>query len=585
MADRADDRALLIYDGDCAFCRYWIDAWRAETGDRVIYAPSQEIAAKFPDIPREKYNRSIHLIDVDGRRYEGAQAVFRALAHAPGRAWLAGLYEAPLVAPVSEWAYRFIAGHRGFFFRVAKLLCGPRAERPRHGLTSWAFLRALSLVYLFAFLSWLPQLPGLIGADGILPSVVSATMLQFAALLGAAAALAAFAGYFVGPMLLAAWVFSYAIADGAGEFAAFQWDNLLLEAGFLALFLAPFRRGRVEDGRVPASPTAVWLLRFLLFRVLFASGIAKLLYGDMAWKDLSAVGRHLETQPLPTRLAWSAHQLPEGILKVASSATLVVELAVPFLFFLPRRVRTVGAAIVAMYELCVIATGNYAHFAWLALALCVMLLDDAVLERVFPKLKTKKKVEPVVRSRFAPALTALIVVIGFTQMAAPFVSTWRPAAALASIASRTRLINAYSMFATIVPTRHEVIIEGSVDGVEWKSYAFRHKPGDVKRVPSSVAPFQPRLDWQMWYAGVESPETNPWFTRLVVKLLQGSKPVLALFEEDPFPDAPPTYVRATLYRYRFTTSEERKLDGAWWRRAMRIEYFPQMRLDSLQGGP
>lgn len=585
MSDRADERALLIYDGDCAFCRYWVDAWRAETGDRVIYAPSQEIAAKFPDIPRERYRRSIQLIDVDGRRYEGARAVFRALAHAPGRGWLVRLYEAPLVAPVSEWAYRFVAKRRAGFFRVTKLLWGPRLERPKYGLTSWIFLRSLALVYLFAFLSWLPQLPGLVGPDGLLPAGHAVAVLQFAALVGAAASIAAFAGRFVGPMLVAAWIACFAVTRGAGDFGAFQWDSLLLEAGFLALFLAPFRRSRVEDGRVPASPTAVWLLRFLLFRVLFSSGLAKLLYGDPSWKDLTAVGRHLETQPLPTPLAWYAHALPGGALKTASFLTLVVEIAVPFLFFLPRRARVVGAAIAAVYEICVIATGNYAFFAWLAMALCVMLLDDGDVERALPKLKTKHRHPSAPRSRFAFALTALVVVIGLTQAFSPFLRPWRPAAALASVASRLRLVSAYSLFATVPPTRQEIVIEGSDDGVEWKPYAFRHKPGDVKRAPGFVAPFQPRLDWHMWYAVIEPPEANPWFGRLMVLLLQGSKPALSLFGGNPFPDAPPAYVRATLYRYRFTTPEERKLDGAWWRAAMRIEYFPTTSLSSLQGGP
>jgi hypothetical protein len=134
-------------------------------------------------------------------------------------------------------------------------------------------------------------------------------------------------------------------------------------------------------------------------------------------------------------------------------------------------------------------------------------------------------------------------------------------------------------------SRQEIVIEGSYDGSVWKEYAFRHKPGDVKRAPGFVAPFQPRLDWHMWFAAVEPPEANPWFARLMVKLLQGSKPVLALFEEDPFPDAPPTFVRATLYRYRFTTPEERKLDGAWWRREMKVEYFPPTSVRSLLGGP
>ena len=581
MADRADERALLIYDGDCAFCRLWVEAWREETGDRVIYAPSREIAEKFPDIPRAKYRRAVQLIDVDGRRLEGAQAVFRVLSHAPGRGWLIKLYEAPLVAPVSEWAYGLVSRHRAFFLRAAKLLWGPKITRPRYGLTSWIFLRALAIVYLAAFLSWLPQLPGLIGPDGILPAGASASIFQLAALLGASVSIAAFAGFFVGPMFVAAWILYFIVASAAGDFAAYQWDGLLLEAGFLAIFFAPFRAVLTEGGRSLASPIVVWLYRFLLFRVMFSSGIAKLLSGDPSWRNLTALTHHFETQPLPTPIAWSAHHLPAGLLKAGALGTIAIELVVPLLFFMPRRARFVGAAIAAAFQLSIIATGNYAFFNWLTLALCLMLLDDGAIERLVPRWKTKRKPEPAKDRRLSAAFAALVVVIGLAQMASPYLPVWRPAAALAAAASRLRVVNAYSMFGTVTASRQEVVIEGSADGIEWKTYGFRRKPGDVKRAPGFTAPFQPRLDWHMWFAAVAPPEANPWFARLMVRLLQGSDPVLALFAEDPFPDAPPAYVRATLYRYRFTTPEERKLDGAWWRAAMRVEYFPQTTLNSF----
>jgi len=584
MPDRAEERALLIYDGDCELCRTCVEACRSETGDRVIYAPAREIAEKFPDIPRSKYRRAVQIIDVDGRRYEGAQAAFRALAHGDGRGWLLRLYEAPLVAPISERVYRLVARYRGFFLRTIRLFWGPRFERPRYGLTAWVFLRALAAVYLFAFLSWLPQLPGLIGAEGISPAALPAAAYQLAALAGAAFSILAFAGYRLGAMFLGMWLAYFAVTRGAGDFAAFQWDSLLLEAGFLALFLAPFRGGRPEDGRIAAHPAVVWLYRFLLFRVLFSSGVAKLAYADVSWRNLTAFGHHLMTQPLPTPLAWYAYRLPEGVLKAATLGALVVELAVPFLFFLPRRPRLVGAAFAAAYELCLIATGNYAFLGWLTLALSLTLLDDAVFERLLPKLKTRKKAAPAPYRRLMPYVASACVVLGLTQMAAPYLPTWRPAAMLADAAARVRIVNAYSLFATVPLTREEIVVEGSDDGIEWKEYAFAHKPGDVKLAPGFVAPFQPRLDWHMWFAAVSPPDANPWFARLMVRLLQGSKPVLALFADDPFPDAPPTYVRARVYRYRFTTAEERKLDGAWWRRSMRTDYFPSMTLRSATGG-
>lgn len=586
MAERDDARALLIYDGDCALCRLWVDAWRAQTGDRVVYAPSQEITEKFPDIPRAKYRRAVQLIDADGRRYEAAEAVFRALAHAPGRGWLLRLYEAPLVGPIAEAAYRLVARHRGLFLRVTKLVWGPKPRRLRYGLVGRVFLQALSVIYLVAFLSWLPQLPGLVGAEGILPSAVPVGALQAAALLGAAVALLAFAGVILMPALLFAWLLYLLIVVQAGEFSAFQWDGLLLEAGFLAMFLAPFRSPAAGAGRVRTSLGVVWLYRFLLFRLFFSSGVLKLASGDPAWRTLDAVKIHLETQPLPTALAWHAHRLPDAVLKAGTLATLVAETVVPFLFLMPRRARLVGAGIAVALQIMKIMTGNVAFLDWLTLALCLFLLDDGVLERLVPRLATRKTVTPPEPRRAVAALATVVVALGLLRVMMTFlpVPGWPRAAADA--AQRLGIVNGYGLFATMPASRSEVVIEGSMDGKDWKPYHLPHAPGDVKRAPTRIAPFQPRLDWHMWFAGLSEAEADPWFPRLMVRLLQGSKPVLALFAGNPFPEGAPKHVRATLYRYRFTTPEERALDGAWWRREMKVTYFPEMSLKDLStGGP
>ncbi len=620
------DRALLVYDGSCAFCRLWADHWRGLTDDRVQYATSQEIAASFPDVPREKYARAVQLIDDDGARYEGAAAVFRLYAKRSGFGWIWGLYEAPAVAPISEWCYRLVARNRPFFLRLTHLFWGEKVETPKYGLTARIFLQALSVVYFFAFLSLLPQLPGLVGAQGLLPAEsylttlraehgVAATWLaptlawfgahdgalQFMALVGIVLSFLAFGGILLAPCLLLMWALYLSLVVAGQSFTAFPWDLLLLEAGFLAIFLVPFRRAVGYRSRVEASSTVVWLFRFLLFRLLFGSGLMKLLSGDAAWRNLTALGSHFETQPLPTAPAWFVHQMPSALLKAATLAALACELVVPFLFFLPRRARQLGALITAGYQLLLLLTGNFAFLNWLTLALCLLLLDDKILLSFRPKRSKaeesfRNETDPSAkagagmtrkgkfRTRITTILAIALVTLGLTRLVAPFVRLPMPVLLFTAILSPLRISNDYGLFAVMATSRPEVVIEGSEDGATWKEYTFAAKPGDAGRMPGWVAPFQPRLDWQLWLAARSEPGAQPWIAHLMIRLLQGSKPALALFESDPFSVSPPQFVRATLYAYRFTTPEERSRDGAWWRREMKASYLPTLSLGAQPGG-
>ncbi len=606
-----DARALLVYDGDCEFCRFWIDDWRTRTNDHVRYVTSREIAAMFPDVPREKYARAVQLIDEDGSRHEGAAAVFRLLAKRDGSAWWLRLYEAPLVAPVSEWAYRWIARHRPLCFTIARLLWGPRIERSRYGLTGRILLQALSAAYFIAFISLVPQLPGLVGEHGLLPIGTflealkmryggaaiwlaptlawfgaHAGALQFMALLGAGAALLSFGGIFVAPCFLLMWILYLSLTVAGQDFTSFQGDALLLEAGFLAIFLVPFRRANGYRPRVEASSTVMWLYRFLTFRLMFSSGMAKMLSSDTSWRNLSALTKYFETQPLPTTMAWYAHQLPALLLKFATCVSLGVEILAPFLFLMPRRARALGAAITIAFQLALIATGNFALLNWLMIALCLPMLDDTLLERLWPRFKARGDfpATPIGRLRRygLKALSATAITLGLTHLLLVFTRVPSPMLALVAAAAPFRVSNDYGLFSVVATTRSEIVIEGSRDGMVWKEYAFTQKPGDVKRRPGARAPFQSRLDWEMSFASLDGPDAHPWVAHLMIRLLQGSKPVLALLASNPFPDAPPTYVRATLYTYRFTTTEERARDGAWWRREMKATYVPPL---TLMGEP
>jgi hypothetical protein len=338
----------------------------------------------------------------------------------------------------------------------------------------------------------------------------------------------------------------------------------------------------------------LWLLRFLLFKLMFLSGVVKLASGDPAWHSLTALTRHYETQPLPTWLAWFAHQLPLWFQKASCVLMFVIELAAPFLIFLPRRLRMIGASALALLQLFILLTGNYTFFNWLTLALCVLLLDDFTLVKILPRKFTTlysqlSRVEPSSADRWrlmnVVPIAIIFVSISMIQLTLPFGTLPRWAAPVLQVyrwLSPFRSINSYGLFAVMTMERPEIIVEGSSNGSDWKEYEFPYKPGDVKRRPRFVAPYQPRLDWQMWFAALGNHRQNPWFVNFCARLLQGSPEVLALLKTNPFGHEPPRFVRARLYDYRFTTPEERRRTGTWWHRELKGEYLPPISLEMLR---
>jgi len=344
----------------------------------------------------------------------------------------------------------------------------------------------------------------------------------------------------------------------------YQWDFLLLEVGFLAIFLKPvFAR--------------VWLLRWLLFRLMFESGSVKLLSHDATWRNLTALAVHYETQPLPTPIAWYMFQAPLWFQKMSTAFVFGAELGLPLLMFGPRRLKQIAALGTILLQILIILTGNYTFFNYLAIALCLFLLDDALLS--FLK-RTAQPRKPVRANRTVSiVLVAFVLVISLTQLLGMF-NFWTPQIAN-DIATRTSpfgLVNEYGLFANMTTHRPEISIEGSNDGVEWQPYVFRDKPGPLNRAPAWVAPDQPRLDWQMWFAALGNYRENPWLLRFMQRLLEGSTPVIQLLDHNPFDGKPPKYVRAMEYEYHFTTFDERRQTGNWWKRELRGAYFPPISL-------
>jgi predicted DCC family thiol-disulfide oxidoreductase YuxK len=617
-------RPLMVFDGTCGFCRRWVRRWQQATGDAVDYLPSQDVrvSGAFPEIAPDRLASAIHFIEPDGRVSAGAEAVFRALAVGGASPWpLRGYRRVPLVAPVSELCYRSVARHRHAAGRLTTWLWGRHVERPTYQLVRWLFLRGLGVIYFVAFASLWVQILGLVGSHGILPvgqlmdgarqyvdaqqigvgryyllptlSWVTASDASLVAecATGVGLAVLVIADVAPGVCLLLLWLLYLSIVTIGGDFLAFQWDSLLLEAGLLAVFFAPWRWGPRFIGDRAPSRLARGLLLWLLFRLMFESGCVKLLSGDASWRNLTALTYHYQTQPLPTWIGWYAHQLPVWFQKLSCLLVFVVEIGAPFLIVAPRRLRMAGAAALIGLQALILLTGNYTFFNWLAIALCLLLFDDAALARLLPA-RLRARVEAGGASRpaaphprwyraAAGAAAAVVVAASLGPLAQMFgvESAWlAPVDAVDQALAPLRSVNGYGLFAIMTTSRPEITIEGSDDGETWRAYTFRYKPGDVDRRPAFVAPYQPRLDWQMWFAALGTARGNPWFTNLCVRLLQGSPSVLGLLGPNPFPDHPPRYVRAIEYDYRFTTVAERRATGAWWVRSPAGDYLPAISL-------
>ena len=618
---------LLVYDGDCSFCRAWIARWQRVIGDRIAYAPYQEAAALLPDLPRERPPHAVILVEPDGRRSQAAEAVFRSLAYAPGCGWALWLYRfVPGVAPASDACYRWIAGHRPVCDRLTGAIWGPHLVPPGERLTAWVFLRLLGIVFMVAFVSAWVQIIGLVGAGGILPvrELLPAVPAHYGlarywvlptlawvnagdgALVGQCAAGVACSlllalGVVPAASLVTCWALYLSLATVGQDFFWFQWDGLLLETGFLALFLAPLR-WRSVPGRDPEpSRLALWALRALLFRLMFSSAAVKLTSGDPTWRDLTALEYHYETQCIPPWTAWFAHHMPAWWQRASAVMMFVIEGLMPWLIVAPRRIRFAAATAMASLQLVIAATGNYGFFNLLSCALCVLLLDDGVWPWRWRSARRAVAAAPLAGGRpsaaadadpgapgrwpawvLRPVLVTLLVLSLVPLIGAlRWPTAWLgPVPGVYGLISPFRTVNRYGLFSVMTTRRPEIVIEGSRDGLTWQEYTFRWKAGAVRRRPAFVAPHMPRLDWQMWFAALGDYRNERWFLAFCQRLLESSPPVLALLANDPFPGAPPRYLRALAYDYHFTDAATRRATGAWWRRDLRGLYCPVLTLES-----
>ncbi len=603
-------RPLLIYDGACDFCLQWVTRWREMTGDKVEYQPFQEVAHFFPDIELDRFESAVQLLDTDETLYSGAHAVFRLLTISGSNRWrfVRWLYDrVPAFARLTENTYAWVSAKRGYASRITRALWADELQRPHYFIVRWAFLRGLALIYFVAIASIWRQVQGLVGSEGILPAQqtldraaqqfgasrfwhfptlfwlnASDAALNLLCCLGCIFALGLLMNRKPRFFAIGCWLVYLSLYTVGGVFLSFQWDILLLETGLLAILLAQTDlRPRFEMEK-PVPRSLILLLRWLLFRVIFMSGVVKLISGDASWWNLSALAYHYESQPLPLATAWFVHHLPMFFHWIGALCVLAIELLLPFLIFAPRGPRALAAVIFVWFQLLIIATGNYTFFNWLTILLCLTLLDDSYLSHF---VKPHYLVSRVGR-RYAAELTrrdimiggtiaALLIALSSGHMMGRFFGYRNlptPVRDAILVTNPLHLTSSYGLFAVMTKGRREIIFEGSNDGKEWKPYESRWKPDRIDKRPRLVAPHQPRLDWQLWFAALSDYRSQPWLTATMQRLLEGSPTVLDLFAVNPFVDEPPRYVRAMIWDYRF--SEPDLSSPNWWVRENERPYAP-----------
>lgn len=462
------------------------------------------------------------------------------------------------------------------------------------------FLRLLALVHLIAFLSLLAQLRLLIGQEGLLPAdrflatvarqwswwqaptlfVVgsSDTVLVGAASCGVLLSLALCFGVWPRLVLILLWGLYLSFVTVGQVFFAFQWDNLLLEATFFAVFVSPWR-GQDLLAK-PPHRAACFLMLWLVVRLHVESGLAKWLSGDPSWRDLTAMATYYETAPLPTQLAWYAHQLPLWVQRVSSACVLFAETLLPIGLFGPKTLRRLAVAALVSVQLAILATANYGFFNYLTIALCLWGLNDHDLRCLLPRAEwamSPRLTFTPERSGWFGWIAALAVAgVSLLPFAAFVPGLQHVAVGLRRAMEPWRTINAYHLFASMTYVRREAVLEVSSDGETWKPLEFHYKPGDPARAPRVVAPHQPRIDFQLWFLLLRGEPRAPYFFALLEALLARPAAVADLFVN--FAQHPaPRCVRVVVYRYRFTNWQEGWTGGAWWQRERLGESRPLCR--------
>jgi hypothetical protein len=468
--------------------------------------------------------------------------------------------------------------------------------QPAYWLSRLVFERGLALIYLIAFMVAVNQFRPLLGEHGLLPAPrflarvpfrltpslfhlrYSDRLLAIVAWVGAVLSAGIVVGLADGvPLLLwmliwlVLWVLYLSIVNIGQTFYAFGWESLLLEAGFFAIFLGP--------AWMAPPVVVIWMIRWLLFRVEFGAGLIKI-RGDPCWRDLTCLDYHHETQPMPNPLSRYFHHLPRRLHRVEVLGNHFAQLVAPLGLAFPQPVSDVAGVVIVLTQGWLVLSGNFAWLNAVTIVCAVVAFNNAALGAVFPFLHVPALTAPPAwYNAVLIALTALVLVLSY----APARNLLSRRQLMNFSFNPIHLVNAYGAFGSITRVRYEIIVEGTsatdlTATVEWAAYEFKGKPGDPRRIPPQIAPYHLRLDWLMWFAAMGSPQEHPWFIAFLTKLLQNDRATLKLLRTTPFPHGPPAFVRARLYRYRFSTSRERRETRNWWMRELVSDYMPPVRI-------
>ena len=478
------------------------------------------------------------------------------------------------------------------------------------------FIRFIGIIYFIAFASAWVQIDGLVGVNGVLPAkdYLSAAhdyygwpnifalptifwvncsdfFMVAVCFVGMMIAGQVVAGVFPAIGLAALWILYLSVVHVGQAFMSFQWDILLLEVGFLCIFLSPWDQ-KLNTFDEPPPRWVMFAMKLLLFKVMFQSGLVKVLSGDENWLNLTALSYHYYTQPIPNLTSWHLYQQPFFVHEMTCLLMFICELVVPFGMFLQRDIRLWSCSMIMLLQAGVMLTGNYGFYNLLIIALAFLLMDDKHFRRkIYDKtfaswgnLPDQIKIKDTKLSRFKDTACQVVVGLVISLTFLNFVglkSTLPPSVNSIMKIFRPYLINnSYGLFANMTTERTEIVIEGSNDGYEWKTYEFKYKPGNIFRAPRQAAPHQPRLDWQMWFAALMPDyRYTPWFSNLLKRLLEGEQTVINLFFVDPFFGDPPTYIRAKAYTYEFSNKRFRKKTEQFWIRSEKGYFAPIMQLD------
>jgi Lipase maturation factor len=489
----------------------------------------------------------------------------------------------------------------------------PPAATPSYWLTRFVLLRLLGLVYATAFLVWCQQSPALLGSHGILPvdqflaRVVQATgsrwdgfrelpslfwldasdrALAAAGITGLVLSLALLAGFANALTLAVLWALYLSIVHVGQLWYGYGWEIQLAETGFLAIFFCPLLDPRPFPRRPPPT-VVVWLYRWLAFRIMLGAGLIKL-RGDSCWRDLTCLDFHYETQPIPNPFSRAFHLAPRWTHRAGTAFNHLCEVALPWLVFWPRAARHVAGVLLLVFQGVLIASGNLAFLNWLTIVPVIACFDDGLLAHLLPRpLVTAAERAAASAEPSRPqqvAVTALAIVVALLSVA-PVRNLLSPHQFMNTSFDRLDLVNTYGAFGSVGRERDEIVFEGTADPApdetsSWREYEFPCKPGDPMRRPCLVSPYHYRLDWQIWFAAMATPDRYPWTVDFAWKLLHGDLGVLGLLANNPFPEKPPRYVRALLYRYEFTPAGDPS--GAWWRRTRLGIWLPALSTDDAR---